>query len=507
MARKITRRQFLKRSAVGAVGAAAAPYMRVIPGTNVSYAAGPSDAIVVVVQLDGGNDGVNTVYPLNDFGGNGQRTTYEDYRSTLKLPKTNGELASSPYPSAYPDATQVLEIGANADGSDYALHPAMKALHGVYQANKMAVVHGVHYPFPDHSHFRSTEIWDTGDPLGTSGLGWFGKYLNYAGFLPTEVPLVNVRGSIRELFTPTDTSIFAFSNLRSLKFPADSAVDFKKEKFRALYEQAAASSPALFPELKKIGDTGGATVSKMEEYFKGDNTGKVEALLVPPGGSYNRNNDLVYDSPLNDAYIGDTVENASFIEDLRHVAATIRADVGARFFHVRKGGFDSHSNQEKGLFHASLLRQISEGVAGLYNDMATDFSSELPADYRRGDLSNKIVIVTFSEFGRTMRQNDPNPGAAGTDHAASAVQFVLGGTVNGGQYGVHPQFLDPRPSNDDDLKFTYDFRDLYGEILSRWLNVPTIDLVGPGKIFAETPSADPDEPAYLGYTPIGFLSP
>ena len=163
MARKITRRQFLKRSAVGAVGAAAAPYMRVLPGTNVSYAAGPSDAIVVVVQLDGGNDGINTVYPLNDFGGNGQRTTYEDYRSTLQLPDTDGGVLASPYASVYPDVTQVLDLGVpNADGSTYALHPAMTALHDVYQAGKMAVINGVHYPFPDHSHFRSTEIWDTG---------------------------------------------------------------------------------------------------------------------------------------------------------------------------------------------------------------------------------------------------------------------------------------------------------------------------------------------------------
>lgn len=505
MARKITRRQFLKRSAVGAVGAAAAPYMRVLPGTNVSYAAGPSDAIVVVVQLDGGNDGINTVYPVTN-NGNSQRTTYEQYRPTLQLPDTNGGVLASPYASVYPDVTQVLDLGVpNADGSTYALHPAMTALHDVYQAGKMAVINGVHYPFPDHSHFRSTEIWDTGDPLGTSGLGWFGKYLNYEGFLPTEVPLVNVRGSIRELFTPTQTSIFAFSNLKNLQFPAEGDADFKKEKFLALYEQAAASNPGLFPELKKIGDTGDATVSKMEEYYKGDGTGKVEALF-DHGEGYNRNNDLAYDSPLNDAYIGDTVENVSFIEDLRHVAATIRADVGARFFHVRKGGFDSHSNQEKGIFHASLLRQISEGVAGLYNDMASTVDTGM-SGYREGDLSNKIVIVTFSEFGRTMRQNDPGANAAGTDHAASSVQFVVGGTVNGGQFGAHPQFNDPRPDNDDDLRFTHDFRDLYGEILTRWLGVPAIDLVGPGKIFAETPSADPEEPAYLGYTPIGFLSP
>jgi len=123
------------------------------------------------------------------------------------------------------------------------------------------------------------------------------------------------------------------------------------------------------------------------------------------------------------------------------------------------------------------------------------------------EIKDKIVIVTFSEFARTMRQNAFGDNVAGTDHAASGVQFVVGGSVIGGQHGAYAALADPRADNQDDLKFTHDFRDLYGTILARWLNVPTIDLVGAGKIFAQTPSGDPDEPAYLGFTPIPFLAP
>jgi uncharacterized protein (DUF1501 family) len=191
---------------------------------------------------------------------------------------------------------------------------------------------------------------------------------------------------------------------------------------------------------------------------------------------------------------------------MRHVAATIRADVGARFFHVRLGGFDSHSSQEDGFYHSFLLRQISDGIAGLYNDMNSTVS--LPggySGYRTGNLADKILIVTFSEFARTMRQNAAGQNAAGTDHATSAPQFVVGGTVIGGQYGAHAQLDDPRANNKDDLKFANDFRNLYGEILSRWLNVPVPDLVGPGKIFAQTATADSDGKSYLAYAPIGFL--
>jgi uncharacterized protein (DUF1501 family) len=506
--KKITRRQFLKRSAVGAAGAAMAPHLRFLPGGNVAYAAGPSDAIVVVVQLDGGNDGLNTVYPLTN-NGDDQRSLYEEFRPTLGLPDTNTGVQNFMgvgFDSVFPDATSVLSIGANVDGSNYALHPAMTQLHALYQSGNVGVIHGVHYPFPDHSHFRSDEIWNTGDPLGTGGLGWFGKYLDFAGFLPTDVPCVNHDDSIKPLFTPTDTSIFAFRRLSDLQFPASDESSLKRDKFLDLYVEAAASDPGFYPELKKIGDTGVATINTMELYYKpgAGNSGKVEALLIDEDGSYDYNNSLIYGSPLNDPNIG----NSRFIRDMRHVAATIRADVGARFFHVRLGGFDSHSSQEDGFYHSFLLREISDGIAGLYNELAQSIT--LPGGYSgylTGDLSSKIVIVTFSEFARTIRQNAYGPGVAGTDHAACGVQLVVGGAVIGGQYGAHPVLADPRPNNEDDLRFTWDFRDLYGTILNRWLNVPPAELVGPGKIFAQTPSGDPDEPAYTAYTPIGFLAP
>lgn len=508
--KRITRRQFLKRSAVTAAGAAIGPHLKLLPGTNVAYAAGPGDAIVIVVQLDGGNDGLNTLYPVTNNVDN-QRDLYEEYRPTLALPSTDNDVLNFNgvgFQSQWIDATSVLDLGVpNADGSLYALHPAMTRLHSLYQAGKVAVVPSVHYPYPDHSHFRSDEIWNTGDPLGTGGLGWFGKYLDYAGFTPTQVPCVNHDDSIKPLFTPTNTSIFAYRRLSDLQFPAAGESALKKDKFSDLYAQAAASDPGFYPELRKIGETGIATLDTMELYYKpgAGNSGKVEALLIDPNdGSYDYDNNLVYSSPLNDP----TIDNSRFIRDLRHVAATIRADVGARFFHVRLGGFDSHSAQEDGFYHSYLMREISDGVASFYNDMNSSIS--LPggySGYRTGNLANKVVIVTFSEFARTMHQNAYGIGSAGTDHAASGPQFVIGGAVIGGQYGAHAQLANPRQDNEDDLQFTTDFRDLYGTILSRWLNLPTSALVGPGKIFAQTPTPDSDGKSYSAYTPLGFLAP
>jgi uncharacterized protein (DUF1501 family) len=496
----MTRRQFLKRSATLAAGATLAPGMRWLPGTGVSYAAGPSDAIVVFVQLYGGNDGLNTVYPLNGT----QRMVYDQYRPTIGLPAVSGGLA--PYNAAGFDAPYLLDIGQDTTGTNYALHPSMKALHDIHAAGELATIPGVHYPHADYSHFRSEVIYYTGDPIGSGGLGWMGKYLELEGFGPTDVPAVMLGWEYNPLFTPSSTSLFAFRSLSQLRFPAGSLSGPRSQTFRALYDEASLSDPGLFPELTTMGGTGVAAIDKFAEYYlRGcSESGKVEALLDDAEGCYNDRNSLVYESPLNPES-NPGVEGNRLADDLRHVAAMIRADVGARFFHVAIGGFDSHSNQEQGYYHSWLLNRVSEAVAAFWQDMKQ--SVTLPpglSGYRTGDLSDKVMIVTLSEFGRTNRQNASNANTAGTDHGGSAPQFVIGSSVAGGIHGEYPTLSDPELWND--LRMTYDFRDLYGTILERWLNVSASDIgPGPGKIFAATPTADWLGQSYTGYTPIPFL--
>ncbi len=506
MARKLTRRQFLKRSAAGAAAVAAAPYLEWLPGTNVGWAAGPGNAIVVFIQLSGGNDGINTVYPLNGT----QRSLYEQFRPTLQLPDTASGL--QPWQNAGLAVSSPLSIGLNDDGSEYALHPAMLALHGLYQQGHVAVVNGVHYPFANRSHFRSEAIWYTADPLGTAGLGWFGKYLDYAGFLPTDVPAVMLGSQLSPMFTPTSTSLLAFKRLSELDFPAEGESALKKDKFRQLYQQSGLRDPLATPEAVKIGDTGAATVDTIGQYYlpgKGlANAAKVEALMLDSGGKYRRNNSLVYASPLNPEQ-NPAVGGLRLVRDLRHVAATIRADVGARFFHVHTGGFDTHSSQEQGLFHSALLYQVSEAIAAFFGEMNQTIS--LPggySGYQTGNLSNQVLIVTLSEFGRTIRQNATSASSAGTDHGTSAPLFVAGAAVTGGQYGAYPQLDNPGAANEDDLRMTHDFRDVWGTILERWLNVAPADIgPGAGAILPATPDVDENGRNYVAYTPIGFLAP
>jgi uncharacterized protein (DUF1501 family) len=228
----------------------------------------------------------------------------------------------------------------------------------------------------------------------------------------------------------------------------------------------------------------------------------VEALLLDAGGNYSRYNPLVYDSPLNHPRLDDM----DLARDLRHVAATIRANVGARFFHVGIGGFDTHSNQEDGFWHSWLLHELSESLAAFYADMQQ--SVTLPGGYSgylAGSQSSKVVAVSFSEFGRTIRQNSTDPVKAGTDHATSAPMLILGDPVIGGQHGAYPPLDDPADGNDD-LRMTTDFRDVFGTVLSRWLNVPSSAL-GPGAntILAPTVPSDDNGQSYTTFTPLGFL--
>ena len=170
------------------------------------------------VQLFGGNDGINTVYPLTGS----QRTAYEASRPTLKLPTTNAEMA--PWVDGGFGSAASITIGANADdGATYALHPAMGALTQALQhAARSRCCPGVHYPFADHSHFRSEAIYWTADPLG-SGTARAGSasYLDLAGGF---APHGRARGrssatALNPMFTPTRRASSPSTGSQELRYP------------------------------------------------------------------------------------------------------------------------------------------------------------------------------------------------------------------------------------------------------------------------------------------------
>jgi uncharacterized protein (DUF1501 family) len=141
--------------------------------------------------------------------------------------------------------------------------------------------------------------------------------------------------------------------------------------------------------------------------------------------------------------------------DLCTVARLIRADVGIRIFFTEIGGggiggFDNHANQLGN--HCALLGQLAESVGAFIDDL------------RRDKRMDQVLVMTFSEFGRTLKEN----GRRGTDHGAAGPVFLAGGRLKGGLVGSHPSLTD---LDNDALKFHTDFRQVYATVLDRWLGL------------------------------------
>jgi len=441
----MTRRQFLYRSGLTAGGLLAAPGLFRNPFVTEALANTIGDRYLVVLYLDGGNDGLHTVVPADGVGG--LRTFYEGHRKT-----GSGGLRLAP--------TDLLVSGTNpmvdpATGATLGLHPGLAGIFNLYEQGRVAVVQGCGYPEPSLSHDDSTTVWETGNPLGAAaiaGSGWAGRHLAdcYGG---TDIPGVAIGDVVPGEYRQTATSVLTISRLNRFGFPYD---DYdpgdetaKRTAFLASYGLAGG---AAHPKLAFIGSSGTATLVASESY-----------------------------PPLHGAYVGDRgtwsdaygALSTSTARDLREVAKIIYGveqgapNVASRFFQVRNGGYDTHADQGGALpgdRHYDLHAEVG-------NALETFF-----ADLDDMGIAHKVCVVVWSEFSRRIPQNQN-----GTDHGTQGPMFVIGGAVTGGLYGNHPN-IDPLALDGNgnslysqaggDPHRSTDFRDVYGTLLKHWLNMP-----------------------------------
>jgi uncharacterized protein (DUF1501 family) len=443
----ITRRQFIKRTGLMAAGTLLGPSLFDNPLLRKALAQTIGDRYFVVLYLNGGNDSLNTVVPA---GAGTLRNAYDAARNAsssggLRLSATDlaGTLIGN-------DPNTTTQLG---------LHPGLIGLKNLYDLGKVAVIQGCGYPDYSLSHEQSRVIWQTANPLGLSGLGtgWMGRYLaaNYGG---SDIPAVNIADSIVGEFMQSVTSVLTLSRLQDFGFPYDdySSPD-NSLKRDAFLDLCAAASGGAQSTVKYIGESGSATLLSSESY---------PALH----DLYETDRGAVWD-PQYEA-IG-----RSTALDLREVAKVIygvsqgAANVNARFFQVSNGGYDTHSDQgaaDPNGQHYGLHREIGDALEVFYQDCA-DMG-----------LANKVCILVWSEFARRIEQNDN-----GTDHGSQGAMFAIGGAVNGGVYGNHPNIdagaLDDEgntvysQATGDGFRST-DIRDVYGTVLKHWLNMPVGDV-------------------------------
>ena len=395
----LTRRKFLLAS--GVTGAAAL----VAGGTayglhDLLGSAGdrPEGAkTLVLVTLYGGNDGLNTVIPYGD-------EAYAKARPTL----------------AYP-ADQVLKLD-----DTFGLNPGLAGLHKLYGAKKMAVVRGVGYPKPDHSHFRSMDIWQTADPVRPGTTGWIGRWLDGAGgdprlavsFEPVLPPLLAGATSAGATVPGGAVKVPAFVTPELLKgFGAGSAAD----------TPAMARAAGCFTDLSRVRDLMTDVVEPAPDPTE-------DGGATSTGGAA---------GPLQ--------------QQLDLVARCVEAGAVTRVYSVSLGGFDLHAD-EKGAQQGQLER-LDKPLTAFLDRMAKSAAGQ------------DVVVAVYSEFGRRVAANASD----GTDHGTASSVFLLGEGIKGGLYGEPPSLTD---LDDGDLKYTTDFRDVYAGLLRTVLDAEPEKVLG-----------------------------
>ncbi|HUY90174.1 MAG TPA: DUF1501 domain-containing protein [Pirellulales bacterium] len=375
----LTRRNLLKRSSLLAL----AP---TVPGFLARLAraaeAKPDDRVLVVIQLDGGNDGVNTVVPYRDEG-------YAKHRNQLRLKQD-----------------QLHKLGDEA-----ALHPAMKAMAELFDNGRLAIVQGVGYPNPNRSHDVSMAIWHTArfDRTEHKSYGWLGRALDQSP-LPQGGPasLLVGDGALPIALVGRRSITGSFSRLDELKAPNDAA------RIEVACEPTDDDLEGFIRRLT------------LETYATAD---AVNAAVARQRAKSN-----YPASPL--------------AEQLSTIARLIEADLPTRVYYAVQAGYDTHAVQLP--THGRLLSELSRALKAFLDDLS---------DSR---LAERVLVMTFSEFGRRVAEN----ASAGADHGTAAPMFLAGGSVRSGLHGVAPRLLD---LDQGDLKMSVDFRRVYAAILRDWL--------------------------------------
>ncbi|TMG40978.1 MAG: DUF1501 domain-containing protein [Chloroflexi bacterium] len=402
-----SRRDFLKQGLLPVFAGSAVPSV-FANGLAASAAdspnTAPSNRVLVLVQLAGGNDGLNTVIPFQD-------ATYHDARPTLRQ-----------------------DQGVLTLNNQLGLHPNLKALKAQWDAGQLAVVQGVGYPSPNLSHFASMSVWETANVKGGFGDGWLGRYLNYLDQVG-ESPNHTLEGvSAGSLVPPEMRSKTPVTALQSLR-------NFRLQKVNEHGTMVDVENPLMqfYGGFSKAGPAPYAAIL---------DTTLQEALAASHGLQ-----------ATDASYVAKATypANSPIANSLKLVAETIVSGLGVRVAHVTLGGFDNHAREKP--VHDKLLLDLDQALGAFMADM------------QGHGLADRILVMTWSEFGRRVNEN----GSAGTDHGTAAPMFLLGAPVKGGLYGEAPSL---QSLDNGNLKFTTDFRSVYASVLQGYLNAPASDLLG-----------------------------
>ena len=354
------------------------------------------DPVLVVVQLSGGNDAINTVVPYGD-------PNYYDNRPNLQIPEN-----------------QVLALDSHVG-----FHPAMKALKGLFDEGKVAVIQGVGFPNCNRSHFRSMDVWHTCEPDKMATEGWLGRTIRELDPHKENVLTgVNYGRGLPHALTLPGVPVASVGNLES--YGVLTGIE-DEERMAALDTFSRIYSPTM---------GGGFTYDYLSQTgmdaFKGADILKTVPEKYHSSVEYGANPVARY---------------------LKMMAQTVVGDIGTRILYTTApyNSFDLHGSA------VTLQAKLWTDVANYVRDFFDDLHEQNAGD--------NVTMLLFTEFGRRAKDN-----GNGTDHGTGGVALVVGDRVKGGLYSEYPS-LAPDKLMDGDLHYNYDFRGLYSTLLEQWLGV------------------------------------
>lgn len=370
---------------------------------------GKSDSlpILVVVQLAGGNDGLNTIIPA-------EHDLYHRARPRLAIK---------------PDQALKLE-------KQLYLNPGATGLKALFDDGKLAIVQGVGYPNPNRSHFTSMDIWHTADPQTRESTGWIGRYFDAACKGDDPVP----------------------EPASAIALMQDSPLALQGEKFSGL----SFDNPDTLTWRAAKRDRAAATVFDRMNNADGDlpqDDAPLAAYLQRAALQAHIGADEIHKAIQRGSATarGSRFGGGELARSLKLVAAMIAAEMPTQIYYVQLGGFDTHTNQRQQ--QDRLLRELGDAVKAFLDEL------------RAQKLSERVLVMSFSEFGRRVQEN----ASGGTDHGEAAPMFLIGDAVRPGLHGDHP---DLAKLHRGDLAFNIDFRRVYATVLRDWLNVRPQQIVG-----------------------------
>ncbi|WP_394993414.1 DUF1501 domain-containing protein [Emticicia sp.] len=405
-----SRRNFIKKSALATVGGMMIPnFLKAFEIQNLG-AIQTSEKVLVIIQLSGGNDGLNTVVPYrNDI--------YYKSRPSIAIP-----------------SEKVLKLN-----DDLGLNPAMESLRSLYDNGLVSVINNVGYPNPDRSHFRSMDIWQTAsESTEYLNTGWIGRYLD-----------ANCAGG----------SCLPY---RALEIDDTLSLSMKGEKLKALAVQ---DPEKLY---KQVSGDFMSKIAKNTSVNEHDNVAYLYKTLAETASSA----EFLYTKRVAAQRVAtqrDAVQSKIYKSNsqypqgelgqrLKTISELIVSGMPTSVYYVSISGFDTHFNQLNQ--QERLLKNYADSVNVFVNDL------------KKNNRLNDVAIMTFSEFGRRVKQN----ASGGTDHGTANNIFLIAEKLN------RPKVLNEAPNLTDldegDLKFSVDFRQIYTTLLQDWLKINDKTILG-----------------------------